>query len=139
MYRGKTVKQLQQTLKNIYNTSCIDAAENALAEFKQKWDHKYPTIASSWQSNWSKIVPFLAYPPEIRKIIYTTNIIEASNRQIRKVIKTKGAFPNDESVYKIVYLSLRNCKKLMATPPRDWLLALNQLAVIFAERMPANV
>ena len=137
--RWQDRKAVAADLKSVYTSPTIDAAVEALEEFKEKWDDKYPTIGKSWHSNWDKIVPFLAYPQEIRKIIYTTNIIEASNRQIRKVIKTKGAFPNDDAVYKIVYLALRNNKKLMVSAPLDWRLALNQLAIIFADRLPMNV
>lgn len=132
-------KTVAADLKDIYTSPNVTAAETALIEFEKKWNSQYPTIAKSWYSNWDKIIPFLAYPKEIRKIIYTTNIIEASNRQIRKVIKTKGAFPNDEAVYKIVYLALRNCKKLMTTAPHGWLQALNHLAVLFSDRLPVNV
>jgi putative transposase len=88
-------------LRTIYDAANEEAARSALEDFKQKWDGQYPTIAKSWEANWAGIVPFLAYPPMIRKVVYTTNAIEAAIRQIRKIIKTKGALPNDDAAIKI--------------------------------------
>jgi putative transposase len=91
-------------------------------------------IAKSWERNWQQITPFLHYPKPIRKAIYTTNVIEASNRQVRKIIKTKGSFPNDEAVYKIVFLALQNAQIKWTMPIRDWPLALNQFHIYFQDR-----
>jgi len=82
-----------------------------LKQFGIKWDNKYPVISDIWQRNWSGIVPFFAFPAEIRKVIYTTNVIESVNRQIRKIIKNKGVFPDDKSIQKIIFLALRNAAK----------------------------
>lgn len=129
----KDRKLVAEDLKAIYTSANEQAAELALAAFKEKWDNKYPTIADSWARNWQAIIPFLAFPGYIRKAIYTTNSIEAINRQIRSIIKTKGAFPNDEAVFKLVFLALQNAQKKWTMPIRDWKLALNQFAILFAE------
>ena len=118
----------------IYTAVNEDQASAALLEFADKWDKKYPMISASWSRHWQEIIPFLQYPEFIKRAIYTTNIIEASNRQVRKVIKTKGSVPNDDAVYKIVYLALQNAKKKWTMPIRDWSLALNQFFILFPER-----
>ena len=100
------------------------------------WHDIYPTIADSWKRNWQGIIPFLAYPGYIRKAIYTTNAVEAANRSIRKIIKSRGAFPNDEAVMKLVYLVLQNVQQKWTMPIREWKMALNQFAILFADRFP---
>lgn len=130
----KDLKEVVADLKQIYTAVHEDQASIALLEFAEKWDKKYPMISASWARHWQEIVPFLQYPEFIKRAIYTTNIIEASNRQVRKVIKTKGSFPNDDAVYKIVYLALQNAKKKWTMPIRDWPLALNQFFILFPER-----
>ena len=124
-------------LKPIYAATTEEEAKESLETFKQRWNAKYPTIASSWEANWVHLVPFLAYPGYIRRVIYTTNTIEAANRQIRKVIKTKGAFPNDQAALKLVYLALKHAKLCNTMPPREWKLALSQFAILFHNRFPA--
>lgn len=128
----KDRKIVAADLRTIYSAANADAAEAALFAFKQKWDDKYPTIADSWARNWQGIIPFLSFPDYIRKAIYTTNAIEAINRQIRKIIKVKGAFPNDEAVMKLVFLALQNAAKKWTMPIKEWKLALNQFAILFA-------
>ena len=125
-------------LRAIYDAASEEAAREALKDFKGKWDGQYPTIATSWEANWAGIVPFLAYPPMIRKVVYTTNAIEAAIRQIRKIIKTKGALPNDDAAIKIIYLALRNAEKKWKMPLKEWNAAMNQFAIIFADRFPKN-
>jgi len=127
----KDRKLVAADLKNIYSAATADAAEQALLAFKAKWDSRYPTIADIWRRNWQGIIPFLSFPDDIRKAIYTTNAIEAINRQIRKIIKTKGAFSNDEAVFKLVFLALQNAAKKWTMPIREWKLALNQFAILF--------
>lgn len=90
-----------------------------------------------WERHWDHIVPFLAYPPSIRKVIYTTNTIEAVNRQIRKVIKTKGSFPSNEAALKLIYLALKYANLSVILPARDWKQALAQFAILFHHRLPA--
>lgn len=123
-------------LKPIYTAANEEAALEALAAFDEKWQHKYPMITQSWQAAWERVVPFLAFPAEIRKVIYTTNSIESLNRQIRKVIKTKGHFPTDDSIYKVIYLALKNAAQKWTMPIHNWPRAMNQLAIQFPGRLP---
>lgn len=131
----KDYKAVTAHLKTIYGAANEDQALEALLDFQAKWEAKYPMIAQSWQRHWQEIIPFLQYPEFIKKAIYTTNIIEASNRQVRKVIKTKGAFPNDDAVYKIVFLALQKAQKKWTIPIREWQLALNQFCIFFPNRI----
>lgn len=123
-------------LKPVYTAPTGEAALDALAAFDERWKDTYPMIAQSWQAAWERVIPFLAFPAEIRKVIYTTNAIEAINRQVRKVIKTKGHFPNDDAVLKILFLALQNASKKWSMPIRDWSRALHQLAILFPGRLP---
>lgn len=123
-------------LKPVYTAPTEQAALDALAAFDERWKDRYPMIAQSWQAAWERVVAFLAFPPEIRKAIYTTNAIESINRQLRKVIKTKGHFPNDDAIAKILFLALRNASKTWTMPIRDWSRALHQLAIQFPGRLP---
>ena len=123
-------------LRAIYAAANEDAAAMALNDFRAKWAGQYPTIAASWERNWAGIVPLLAYPPMIRKVVYTTNAIEAAIRQVRKIIKTKGAFPNDDAAMKLIYLALRNAEKKWKMPLKEWNAAMNQFAILFADRFP---
>jgi putative transposase len=94
------------------------------------------TISKSWRNNWDQIIPFFAYPGDIRKAIYTTNAIESLNMTLRKVIKTRAAFPTDDAIFKLLYLSLRNITKRWTMPIRNWKAALSQFAIIFEGRVP---
>lgn len=127
----KDRKAVAADLREIYNASNNQVAEIALENFRKKWDDKYPTIGDIWRRNWQGIIPFLAFPDYIRKAIYTTNAIEAINRQIRKIIKSKGCFPNDEAVFKLVFLCLQNAEKRWTMPIREWKMALNQFSILF--------
>jgi putative transposase len=131
----KDYKAVTADLKHIYSAANEEQALEALLDFQTKWDTKYPMIGQSWQRHWQEIIPFLQYPEFIKKAIYTTNVIEASNRQVRKVIKTKGSFPNDDAVYKIVFLALQKAQKKWTMPIREWQLALNQFCIFFPERI----
>lgn len=126
----KNLKEVAADLKQIYTASNENMANLALEEFAKKWDSKYPVISDIWRRNWSGIVPFFAFPKEIRKVIYTTNTIESVNRQIRKIIKNKGVFPDDKSITKIVYLALKNAAKKWTMPIKEWSLALNQFEIL---------
>ncbi len=131
----KDKKQVADDLKAIYNASSEDMALQQLKAFRQKWDSTYPTIANSWQKKWASIAPCLAYPEHIKKVIYTTNTIESINRQIRKIIKNKGVFPNDTAVKKSLFLALQNAEKRWTMPIRNWKQALNQFAIMFDDRV----
>lgn len=132
----KQRKEVVSDLKTIYTAATEQQASVNLEEFSRKWDGVYPSISMSWRNNWERIIPFFGYPPEIRKVIYTTNAIESLNMSLRKVTKNRGSFPNDESVFKLMYLALRNIAKKWTMPLRDWRSALNQFAILFEERMP---
>ena len=132
----KDRKKVCADLKLIYTAATEQEAEMALEEFAKQWDDKYPMISKSWRNNWQNIIPFFDYPPEIRKAIYTTNAIESLNRSLRKVIKTKGAFPTEASILKIFYLALENISQKWTMPIRCWNSAMNQFAIKFGDRMP---
>lgn len=135
----KDRKKVAADLKTIYTSANADAAEKALESFSKKWDGKYPTIGESWRRNWQGVVPFLAYPDYIRRAIYTTNAIESIQRGFRKVTRNRGAFPNDDAVFKLLYLALRNMEKKWTKPIREWKMALNQFAILFGARMPERL
>ena len=128
-------KEVCSDLKKIYTAMTVEDAQIQLEAFAAKWDDQYPTISKLWRSHWENVIPLFDYTKEIRKVIYTTNAIESVNRSIRKVIKTKGAFPNDNSIMKILYLALENISKKWTMPIRDWKSAMSQFAIIFEERL----
>jgi putative transposase len=132
----KDRKKICADLKLIYAATTEEGAETELDNFSEKWDDKYPMISRSWRIHWQNIIPFFDYPADIRKAIYTTNAIESLNRSLRKVIKTKGAFPSEASVMKIFYLALANISKKWTMPIRNWSSALNQFAIKFGDRVP---
>ena len=129
-------KDVAVDLREIYTANDEAAALKALERFEQKWSKKYPTIAPSWRRNWSRIVPFLAFPPEIRKMIYTTNAIESLNSVLRKAVRSKGHFPNEEAALKLLYLALRNVEKKWRGEMRDWKRISAQLRIFFEDRLP---
>jgi len=131
-------KKVAADLKTIYSAATEAEAEQRLVEFSLKWEPKFPMIAKSWRSNWVRVIPFFAHPPEIRKVIYTTNAIESLNMSLRKVTKTRGSFPNDEAVFKLLYLALRNIAKNWTTSIRDWKAALNRFAILYENRLPVD-
>ena len=135
----KDRKAVAADLKPIYTAMNAEAAETALKSFEEKWKNKYPTIVPIWNRNWQEIIPFLAYPEDIRKTIYTTNAIESLNHSLRKVTKNRGAFPNDEAALKLLYMALRNAAKKWTLPLRNWKQALNQFAIIFEGRFPLGL
>src|SRR5215211_5378054 len=134
----KQRKEVAADLKTIYSAATEAEAEQKLAEFSLKWDAKFPTIAKSWRSNWARVIPFFAHPPEIRKVIYTTNAIESLNMSLRKVTKARGSFPNDEAVFKLLYLALRNIAKKWTMSVHDWKAALNRFAIVYENRLPVE-
>ncbi len=132
----KQRKEVAADLKAIYQAPTVDMAAASLEAFAKKWDASHPSIAKSWHNNWERIIPLFSYPPEIRKAIYTTNAIESLNMSLRKVTKNRGHFPNDDAMFKLLYLALRNIAKKWTMPIRDWKSALNQFSIIFEDRMP---
>jgi putative transposase len=132
----KDRKAVVADLKGIYQASSEELAQENMEAFARKWDSRYPTISKSWQANWQRIIPFFAYPQEIRRIIYTTNAIESLNNSLKKTIKNRASFPNDEAAIKLLYLSLKNIQKKWTMPARYWGHAINQFAIIYGDRMP---
>lgn len=132
----KERKAVAQALKTIYQSPSAEIAEQRLEEFGQsELGKKYPMITASWKKNWEEIIPFFYYPPEIRKIIYTTNAIESVNMQLRKIIKNRGHFPNDQAAIKLIYLALRNVIKKWEKPSLPiWGPASYQFSIVFGER-----
>jgi len=134
----KDRKALAAELKAIYQAANAGAAEAALAEFERgAWGKKCPPIAAAWRRQWTQVIPFFAYPEEVRKIIYTTNAIESLHMRLRKIVKNRGHFPSDEAATKLLYLALRNIVKDWKMPPRTWKAAANQFAIMFGERFTA--
>lgn len=125
----KDRKEVAASLKTIYQSATVAEAENALAEFAQKWDSRYPTISQLWLNTWEYIIPFFDYPPDIRRVIYTTNAIESLNRSFRKVTKTKGVFPSQESLLKLLYLALQRICRKWTMPIQHWKAALACFAI----------
>jgi transposase-like protein len=126
----KDLKSVTADLKKIYSAINETEGIRELQNFSKKWDDKYPAISDMWQRLWSGIAPFYSFPDGIRKVIYTTNAIESANRQIRKIIKNKGVFPDDKSIQKIIFLALTNASKKWTMPIRGWNSALNQFAIL---------
>jgi len=125
-------------LKRIYIAATADEAEQRLGEFEAKWEDEYLPIGQSWRRNWQRIIPFFDYPPEIRKVIYTTNAIESVNMSLRKLTKNRGSFPSDEALLKLFYLALRNISKKWTMPIRDWKAALTRFTIEFGDRLAVN-
>jgi putative transposase len=122
-------------LKAVYSAATAEEAKRQLAAFAaDPWAKKYPTIVPSWERHWEQVIPFFAYPPEIRKIIYTTNAIESLHMQLRKILKTRGHFPSDEAAAKLIYLALRNITQKWQRPAIAWRRALNQFALMYGSR-----
>ena len=132
----KDRKAVCADLKTVYNADCAESAEAALDGFEAKWGKRFPMIAPAWRRRWDEVTPFLAFPPEIRRAIYTTNAIEALNRQLRKVLKTRGHMPNDQAALKLLYLAVRNAQKNWGGRDRRWNTALLQFAIHFEGRIP---
>jgi transposase-like protein len=130
----KHEKEVVRDMKLIYKAPAIDAAEQALEGFEEKWGKQYPAMIRSWRHNWEGLSCFYNYPPEIRKIMYTTNSIEGFNRQIRKATKTKGALPSERALYKMLYLVCQNVKKRWSAP-RSWKTVLSILDIKYHDRL----
>lgn len=131
-------KKLAKALRPIYAAASAEAAAAALEAFAQDiWGQKYPAIVESWRRRWAEIIPFFAFSPEVRKIIYTTNAIESLHSQVRKAIRNKGHFPSDEAATKLIYLALRNIEGKWKRAPREWHAAKAQFAIQFGDRFAA--
>jgi putative transposase len=131
----KDRKPVAADLRKIYTAVDQDAAADELQAFAEKWDGKYPTISSSWLEHWEQITPFLAFPADLRRVVYTTNSIEALNRQIRKIIKTRGHFPTEDAARKLIYLAITNAEKKWKQT-YNWNSALAAFKIHFGDRLP---
>ena len=130
----KHIKAFTADLKLVYGVLNEEAAMEKPIEFKEKWQSQYPTAVKSWEDNWDILSTFFAYPVEIRKIIYTTNIIEGLNRQFRKVTKTRSVFPNDDSLRKMLYLASQNIAKKWTQRYKNWDIVIRQLEIMHEEK-----
>lgn len=131
----KDRKIIAADLRCIYGAATLAEAERALEAFAEKWDNSFPTISPIWRRHFENIIPFFSYPPEIRKVIYTTNAIESMNMTLRKVMKNKRVFPSDEAAFKQIYLALQNIAKKWTMPIRDWKPALARFMIEFEGRI----
>ena len=131
----KDLKEITKDLKEIYQASTEEMALLALDRFEERWGKKYPHIVSSWRNNWESLVTFFRYPPEIRRLIYTTNPIESLNSQKRKFNKSRTIFPSDEALFKGVYLAIAEVTKKWTGKIKDWPLILSELAIYFEDRI----
>jgi len=132
----KEKKKVAGDLKPVYTALTEDEALAALEAFAEKWDARYPVISRSWRANWPKISPMFRFTQDIRTAIYTTNVIESLNYSLRKITKTRAAFPTEEAAIKLLWLGLQNASKRWTMPIRNWGLAMNQFAIIFGDRLP---
>jgi putative transposase len=131
----KERRAVAQDLRSIYQATTVEGAEQEREAFAARWDRQYPTISALWRRHWEQITPLFAFPPEIRRIIYTTNAVESLHMILRKVIKTRGSFPNEEAAMKLLYLALRNVSKRWGLLP-NWKEAMNRFALLWEARFP---
>lgn len=132
---SKNQKEFMVDLKLVYKAANKSTAEYELDNLEEKWVEKYPIVIKSWRNNWDRLSNYFKYPEDIRRTIYTTNIIEAVHRQFRKLTKTKSAFPNQDSLFKLLYLGINNASKKWTMPIKNWSLTISQLAIFFEGRL----
>ena len=131
----KDRRSLAQAIKPIYTAPSAEAAEAELDTFERgPWGRKFPTVVGAWRRAWDKVIPFFAFPPAVRKVVYTTNAIESINARLRKIIKTRGHFPSDDAASKLIWLALRNITADWGRSVHDWKEAMNQFAILYADR-----
>lgn len=136
----KDRRALASAIKPIYTAPSVDAALTELDAFAQgPWGEKFPTVVALWRRAWDRVIPFFAFPPPIRRVIYTTNAIESINARLRKIIKTRGHFPSDDAATKLIWLALRNITADWGRAAKDWKEAMNQFAILYDERFTRSV
>jgi len=133
----KDRKVIMPDLKAIYRAETAEAALDRLAEFEDKWGSRYPAVGQAWRRAWEHVIPLFAFPPDIRKMIYTTNAVESLHRSLRKIIKTRGSFPSDEAATKLLYLAIQNAG-VHWRRPIEWTAAMGQFAILFGDRFSAS-
>lgn len=136
---SKNQKEFMRDLKPVYKAISKKAAELELDRLEEKWGAKYPIVIQSWRNKWENLSAYFKYPEDIRRIMYTTNIIESVHRQFRKLTKTKGAFPNENSLLKLLYMGIQNAEKKWTMPIQNWSLTLSQLAIFFEGRLDGEL
>ena len=135
----KDRKVLAQALRPIYTATSAETAMEALEEFERgSWGERYPTIAALWRRAWDRVIPFFAFPPAVRRVIYTTNALESVNARLRKIIKTRGHFPSDDAATKLIWLALKNITADWSRSAREWTEAMNQFAIAYADQFTRN-
>ena len=132
----KDLKAVCRDLKEVYSAINAESGHEALERFGEKWNGRYPMIQASWERNWNDLIEFFNYPKDIRRAIYTTNAIESLNFSLRKVTRNKSSFPDDGSIYKVMYLAIKNASSRWTMPIKDLGLAVNQFAILFDRRVP---
>lgn len=132
-------KAVARDLKKVYQAATVEQAGSALDDFESTWGDKYPAIVNSWRNNWENVIPFFDYPQAIRRVIYTTNIVESLNSTLRKAVRNRGHFPTEDALMKVLYLAIGGVSKKWTMPIRDWKQALNQFSIIFADRFPERL
>jgi putative transposase len=132
----KERKIVARDLRAIYRAPTLEAGERALDAFAARWDERFPLISRKWRANWANLIPFFDYPPELRRVMYTTNAVEAINAQLQKVTKKRGAFPTPESVRKVLYLAIMKASERWTRPVQNWKDALYHLSIVFPDRVP---
>ena len=136
----KDRKALAAAIRPIYTAPSAEAAEVELGAFEQgPWGQRFPTVVASWRRAWSNVIPFFAFPPEVRRVIYTTNAIESVNARLRKIIKTRGHFPSDDAATKLIWLALRNITSDWGRAANNWKAAMNQFAILYEDRFTQAV
>jgi transposase-like protein len=131
----KDRRALAAALKPIYTATSAEAAEAELGAFEASpWGQRFPTVAAAWRRAWAYVIPFFAFPPEVRRVIYTTNALESVHARLRKIIKTRGHFPSDDAASKLIWLALRNITAGWSHAAHDWKEAMNQFAILYQDR-----
>jgi transposase-like protein len=134
----KERKPLAAALRPIYTATSAEAASTALDAFAQSaWGAQFPTVVASWRRAWVSVIPFFAFPPAIRRVLYTTNALESVHARLRKILKTRGHFPTDEAATKLLWLALRNITATWSKAVNYWRLAMNQFAILYEDRFTA--
>lgn len=136
---SKDQKEFMADLKPVYKAPNLETAQMEFEKLQEKWGKKYPVVIESWERNWDKLTTYFAYDEHIRKLIYTTNAVEGFHRQVRKVTKTKGVFPNDMALQKLIYLAVTHISKKWTQPLQNWALTAGQLRIKFGDRMPLDI
>ena len=135
----KERKELAGALRPIYRADTLEEAEEALDAFEAgAWGRKFPAIVRSWRRNWTQVIPFFAFSAPIRRMIYTTNVIESLNSTVRRAVRTRGHFPNDRGAMKLIYLTLRKVERKWQRPPACWSQARAEFAILFGDRLPVE-